>query len=126
MIRKYKIKARSPRKESELQLQIAVVRYLQMQPREILFNGSAGGIRTSMSQAKKMKASGYRKGWPDLLIMEPRGEFHGLAIELKVKGNYPSAEQKKVIQDLKERGYWAEVATGFDQAKEIIDFYFKL
>jgi len=47
-----------------------------------------------------------------------------LAIELKVKGNYASIHQKEVISKLRERGYKAEVCTGFDQAKETIDKYF--
>ena len=111
-------------KQSEQGLQVAVAGYLRMKVKDILFNGSPGGIRTSITQARKMKAAGYKKGWPDLLILEPRGEYHGLAIELKVKGNYASIHQKEVISKLRERGYKAEVCTGFDQAKETIDKYF--
>ena len=118
------MRKKAPRKEGELHLQIAVVNYLKMLKGNILFNGSAGGVRTSIKQAVKMKLSGYRKGFPDLIILEPRGEYHGLAIELKVKGNYASIYQKEVIKQLRERGYKAEVCTGFDQAKETIDSYF--
>jgi len=118
------MKQRAPRKDHEFHLQVAVVNYLRMLKGNILFNGSAGGIRTSIKQARKMKLSGYRKGWPDLLILEARKQYHGLAIELKVKGNYASIHQKEVIQKMRDRGYKAEVCTGFDQAKETIDSYF--
>ena len=118
------MRKKAPRKEGELHLQIAVVNYLRMLKGNILFNGSAGGIRTSITQARKMKLGGYRRGFPDLIILEPRGQYHGLAIELKVKGNYASIYQKEVIKQMRERGYKAEVCTGFDQAKETIDTYF--
>ena len=120
------------RREHEFDLQVRVVNYMRSKNFEgslfddLLFNGSAGGIRTSLSQGKKMKMSGYRKGWPDLLIMEPRGEFHGLAIELKVKGNYGSPDQKEVIKELIKRGYFAQICTGYEEATETIDMYFKL
>ena len=74
----------------------------------------------------KAKRTGYVAGFPDLFIYEPKGGFNGLAIELKVKGNYASPKQKAWIQKLKDRGYMAEVCTGFDQAKKIIDKYFNL
>ena len=114
------------RTDHEFQLQVAVVNYLRCQKGDLLFNGSAGGIRTSLSQGKKMKMSGYRKGFPDLLILEARGSFHGLAIELKVKGNYGSVDQKEVIEILNKKGYLAKICTGFDQAKETIDQYLSL
>ena len=110
------------RREHEFDLQVAVVNYLRSQKEDLLFNGSAGGIRTSLSQGKKMKMTGYRKGWPDLLIMEPRGEFSGLAI----KGNYGSPEQKEVIRILNEKGYFAMICTGFEEARETIDLYLKI
>ena len=115
---------KAPRKQPEYNLQKAVVNYLRMLKGNLLFNGSAGGVWTSKAQGNKLSLAGYRKGWPDLIILEPRGGYHGLAIELKVKGNYASIYQKEVIKQMRERGYKAEVCTGFDQAKETIDSYF--
>jgi len=46
-----------------------------------------------------------------------------LAIELKVKGNYASKKQKEVLQKLRDKGYMAEVCTGFDMATNAIDKY---
>lgn len=80
-------------------------------------------MRTFLSVAKRMKQTGYKSGFPDLFIYQPKGIHHGLAIELKVKGNYPSENQKKVLQLLNNAGYKAEVCTGFDEAIQVIDEY---
>ena len=73
-----------------------------------------------------MVATGYKSGFPDLFIYEPKGEYSGLAIELKVKGNYASPNQKKVLSILSERGYLSELCTGFDDAIKVIDEYMGL
>jgi len=49
------MKQRAPRKEGELHLQIAVVNYLRMLKGNLLFNGCAGGVWTSMAQGSKLK-----------------------------------------------------------------------
>tara|TARA_R110002073_G_scaffold199542_2_gene358652 strand:- start:7978 stop:8298 length:321 start_codon:yes stop_codon:yes gene_type:complete len=106
-------------------LQKAICRYLDIKYNKVFYNGSAGGMRTYMSVAKKMKQTGYKSGFPDIFIYEPRGEYSGLAIELKVKGNYASPKQKEVLQLLNNAGYLAKVCTGFDNAIEVIDDYLK-
>jgi len=77
----------------------------------VLHCASAGGMRTSMRTAIKMKRAGYKKGFPDVFIYEPRGQFHGMAVELKL-GSYPSAEQKEWQAELLKRGYYAVVVPG--------------
>lgn len=67
--------------------------------------------------------TGYKAGFPDLFIYEPKGLFHGLAIELKVKGNYASPQQKEVLAKLQSKGYRTEVCTGFEEAIKVIDEY---
>jgi hypothetical protein len=118
-------KTKSKNKQPEYELQKAVCRYLDIKYNKIFYNGSAGGMRTFMSVAKKMKATGYKSGFPDLFIYEPRNGYNGLAIELKVKGNYASPKQKEVLLLLNKAGYFAKVCTGFDEATELIDEYLK-
>ena len=113
----------SKSKYSESNLQKAVVDFIKMQFPKMLYCASAGGVYTSMSQAKKMKATGYVKGFPDLFIYEPIGKYYGLAIELKVKGNYASKEQKEWIERLNKRGYYAKVCTGFEDCIYTIKKY---
>ena len=119
-------KRKSKNKQPEYLLQVAICNYIAIKYSRIFFNGSAGGMRTYLSVAKKMKATGYQAGFPDLFIYEPRGEFHGLAIELKVKGNYASPKQKQVLEKLNAKGYCTEVCTGFDHATKVIDEYLSI
>jgi hypothetical protein len=112
-------------KNKEYELQKSVVKYIRFKYPQILYCASAGGVRTSMSQAIKMKATGYVKGFPDLFIYEPLKGFNGLAIELKVKGNYPTKEQKSWAVELNDRGYKACICTGLDDAINCINRYFE-
>jgi|TARA_R110000744_G_scaffold242532_2_gene359600 hypothetical protein len=109
----------------EHSLQKSLVDYMLLSYPKILFCASAGGMRTSMSQAIKMKSSGYVKGFPDMFVYEPKNKFNGLAIELKVKGNYPSPHQVKWISDLNARGYKAVVCTGFQEAINELNNYMR-
>ena len=106
----------------EYQLQKAVCKYLDLQ--NVLYCGSMGGqYQVNMSQRIKAKKSGYKKGFPDLFIYEPRGSYHGLAIELKVGYNKPTVEQLTWLNKLTERGYLAMSSNGLDQTIEIIEKY---
>lgn len=110
--------------QRELHTQIAVVKWIKLSFPEMLYCASAGGMRTSLSVAKKMKASGYVKGFPDLFLYHPTNKHNGMAIELKADNKgYASKEQKEWIKKLNERGYYAVVAKGFDQAIQEITAY---
>lgn len=130
---------------TESQLQEAVAEYLVRQYPNIMFHSDFGsGVRLTPSQAKRQKRqNGYRKGWPDLFIAAPKGTAHmhfltvecaGLFLELKKDGTRLKkkngewatehiAEQALVLHELRRRGYCAEFAVGFDEAKMIIDRY---
>jgi hypothetical protein len=116
------------RKQHEADLQKAVIKYMKLQHPAIFINGSMGGTYLKYeSQRVKAKLCGYKKGFPDLFIYEPRMidgiMYHGLAIELKVKGNYASQVQKRTLEDLKERNYKTFVCTGIDHTIEVIEWY---
>ena len=110
----------------EYQLQKALIQWINLKYPKLLYCASAGGVRTSFTQAKKMKATGYVKGFPDLFIYEPKGDFHGLAIEIKTEKGRVSISQINWITKLEERGYYAKVCKGFDQCKSIIELYMEL
>lgn len=116
------MKKRTLNQNTEYQLQKAVCKYLDLQ--NVLYCGSMGGqYQVHMSQRIKAKKSGYKKGFPDLFIYEPVGKWHGLAIELKVGYNKATNEQRWWRDQLRERGYMAEICTGIDEALEIINNY---
>lgn len=111
--------------QEEQETQVAVVTWLEAQYPGVLFCASAGGMRTSLRTAVKMKRAGYRKGFPDLFIYEPKRGYNGLAIELKKEeGGRVSDAQKGWIDSLRTRGYYAAVCEGFDEAVSTIEAYF--
>jgi hypothetical protein len=111
--------------ESEANQQEIVIKYLRLAYPDALYCASAGGMWTSDSQRIKMARAGYVKGFPDLFIYEPRGEFHGLAIEMKKeKGGVASPEQKRWQEQLRNRGYCSYICKGNEEAIKVIDEYF--
>jgi hypothetical protein len=74
-------------------------------------------------------------GWPDVFIASPRGEYHGLFLELKRDGERVHLRngnlsqdkhirtQEAVLQLLRDQGYRAEFGVGFEHSKSIIDSY---
>lgn len=121
-------------KESDLQVMVAD--YLRLRYPSVLFHSDFGsGIKLTQGQAMKQKRqNGGRRGWPDMFVAEPRGRWKGLFIELKKEGtrvfkkngDFASehiAEQNIMLIDLSARGYCAEFAVGFDEAKKLIDDY---
>jgi len=125
-------------KHPEYDLQVAVCEYLNLQyPKLMYTSDTIASIKLTPQQAsrnKKIQKDGFKM--PDVLIFEPRSKFHGLFIELKVdspwkkdgtlKKNEHLEGQWKTILDLVSKGYYADFATGFDEAKEKIDWYMNL
>ena len=109
----------------EQRLQTGVMRWVDATFPEIahLVMASAGGVRTSMSQAVKMKSMGYRKGTPDIFVAVPKGGRHGLFLELKAIGGKASPEQNIMLANLQAQGYAAAVVVGFDQVKATLTAY---
>ena len=106
----------------EYQLQKAVCKYLDLQ--NVLYCGSMGGqYQVHFSQRIKAKKSGYKRGFPDLFIYEPKGKWHGLAIELKVGYNRATKEQLYWRDELNKRGYISEICYTLDETISIIETY---
>lgn len=80
-----------------------------------------------MYEAVKFKRSGVKSGIPDICVPLPSGSYHGLYIELKRrKGSRISDNQIYWLAYLREKGYYAEIAYGFDEAKEMVLHYLSL
>ena len=84
-----------------------------------------GGVR-HIGTAVKLKAEGGMAGVPDLFLMIPAAEYHGLFIEMKVKGGKVSSSQKEFMTVATAMGYRAVVCYGFDEAKQAINDYFTI
>jgi len=109
----------------EIDLQNSVVEYLEYT--RMLFTCTLGGVFLGRSnwKQKKMLSKHYSKGVPDVLIFEPsdNGKYNGLMVELKIKGNYPTAEQKDWIAKLNSRNYKAVICRSLEEFIEIIKAY---
>lgn len=131
-------------KESTLQCHVAD--YLRLRYPHVLFHSDYGsGIKLTPGQAAKQKRqNGGRRAWPDLFVAETiivkkeDGTYKGLSglfVELKREGtriykrdgtlvaDQHIREQHALLVELERRGYAARFAVGFDQAKQIIDWY---
>lgn len=84
-----------------------------------------GGLRDPRV-AVKLKAEGVLAGFPDLVVMEPRGGYHGAVVEMKSETGRVSANQTRVLSGLRRRGYHVIVARGADEAFEKVERYLAL
>jgi hypothetical protein len=127
------------KKQSEYNLQKQICEYLKYKYPNILFlTDTVAAIRLTPMQGKRNKdvqKQGFKT--PDLLILEPKGNYAGLMIELKIenpfykgqfieiKSNEHIKEQADSLFKLNIKRYCACFAWSFDMAKAIIDDYMK-
>ena len=90
----------------------------------LLFHVPNGGSR-HVVEAKKLKALGVLAGVPDLILLYAAHDFHGWCGEMKVKGGAPTSEQKRIINELKRRGYFAEFFYTQEAAWQSLLWYVK-
>ena len=68
--------------------------------------GYSGGYKSNAARASRMKAEGVRRGPPDINIDEPREDWHGMRIEMKIGKNRQTPEQAEWAHRLDARGYY--------------------
>jgi hypothetical protein len=116
---------------SEHAEQVAVIQWFRLQHKKYakcLFsipNGAhlAGDARLRAIKMNNLKASGLVPGVSDLFLMIPTDGWHGLFIEMKVRGGKLSDSQKEFMGLATLMGYQAVVCYGFDEAKDAITNY---
>ncbi len=79
---------------------------------------------------------GGKSSVSDFMFYDPRHGFSGLAVELKATGETvynkngsiraDKVDQEKFLQDLRDRGWKATFAVGFDEAHKIISEYYSI
>lgn len=80
------------------------------------------GVRSERTGAR-LKKIGLQRGFPDLFIIKPCGNYHGLFIEMKSLKGSATKEQREWIVKLNSLGYCAKICKGFDAARKVIDDY---
>ena len=116
--------------------------YLKMQYPGIVYRFDlAADLKLTMGQARRHKDIHGQRGYPDLFIAKPvynakeDKNYHGCFIELKregttifkkdgtIRADSHLKEQAEFLSKLRECGYMAEFAVGFDHTKSLIDYY---
>jgi len=112
---------------TESQDQIALFEWAEYIPElKLMHHIPNGGSRTA-SEGARFKREGVKAGVSDICLPLPRGEYHGLYIELKaVNGRKATTAQFDFLRDVKAVGYYGAVCYGFDEAREAIEKYLKM
>lgn len=119
---KAKRKSLTPTEDHE---QIMFVTWLRNQGYRVA--ASANGGKRNLFEAMKLKRMGVSAGFPDIFVPLPRAIYHGFFVEMKrVSGGKVSDLQLEWLSYLRLMGYYAEVANGFDEARELFMQYLKL
>jgi hypothetical protein len=134
---KFKPQERQPKQQLEYHLQKQICQWLSIQYPKVLFlSDTVASVKLTIPQQVRNKAI-QKHGFkcPDLIIFEPRNEWHGLMIELKKETPYKKNGVIKASQDghlekqeqtligLVGKGYYTSFAWSFEMAKEIITNY---
>jgi hypothetical protein len=105
---------------SERSEQAALIQWADWQGRVIPEAGLLFAIPNGQARPGQPLEPGLRKGVPDLFLPVPRGQYHGLFIELKYGRNRPSPEQAEWMVRLSQQGYRTAVCYGWMDAKDVI------
>lgn len=81
-----------------------------------------GGKRDTKT-AVALKRQGVKAGVPDIHLPAPRGDYHGLYIELKAGKNFTTGNQKRWLDYLRQQGYFTAVCYNWQVAAELIETY---
>lgn len=127
-IEEERLHRRRPSHEREHIAQVKCVTYFRNSYPEysrLLFAVPNGGARTKTTAAK-LKAEGVVAGVSDLILLVPRGQYHGLCIEMKTEKGKQSEEQKVWQELVTEQGYLYVVIRSFDDFIELTNYYLGL
>lgn len=88
----------------------------------MMYHVPNGGSRNPY-EAANLKRQGVKAGVPDVWLPVPRGEYHGLVIEMKAGSNKPTKDQLWWIANLTRQGYFVTVCYTWSAAsKKIIEY----
>jgi len=99
---------------------------LPVYPELALMFAIPNGGQRNIVVANKLKAEGVKAGVPDIFLCAPRGNYHGLFLELKHGRNRATAEQSYWLERLERQGYRAVVVHEFEGARDALIEYLTL
>jgi len=118
-------------KESESSLQVnvysrALVNFTDSHPEILLLHAIPNGDWRGFGTGMKLKAQGVMPGIPDLFLPVPKGDYHGLYIELKKAGGSVKLCQWEIMEALHHHGYCVRITNQLEAAMNILDEYLNL
>ena len=121
------------RNNPEYNLHRAICRYISLQYPKVMFNSDMAGVNTSKTARGMAKTLRSERGFPDLVLYEAKGKYHGLFLEVKIStpfkknGEIKSGdhlkEQQHVLWKLEQRGFKALFVWDISDAMVIINEY---
>lgn len=122
--------------KSEAKLQTVVSHYLRTShPHTEFMCDIAAGMKLSIGMATLAKRWRSSRGFPDVIILERKGEWSALMLELKTEKAPTWKKDGELVKDehlenqqamhvkLRNKGYYACFGKGFDHCRSIIDWY---
>ena len=95
-------------------------------PEISLMHSIPNGGKRNIREASRLKKEGALAGVSDIFLPVARKGFHGLYIELKVKGGKTSDNQKWWISETIKQGYLSVVCFGWVETSEVIGKYLNM
>ena len=92
---------------------------------KLMYHVPNEGKRSAVTGAR-MKQAGLKPGVPDVCLPTAHGGYVGLYIEMKVKPNKPTENQKQWLRALREAGHFTAVCYTWEEAKNLIEEYLGL
>lgn len=88
----------------------------------LIYHIPNGGSRNKL-EAANLKAQGVKSGVPDLHLPVPKGDSHGLYIEMKFGKNKTTEKQDWWLEQLRQQGYAVGICWTADAAMDMIADY---
>lgn len=116
---------------SEAKESMALIKWAKLKNIRLVHIANEG--ERSRQYGASLVRQGLSKGFPDLLMASARGGYFGMFIEMKQKFHYTESEkakqswknQEEWLSHLRNQGYFAFFAYGWEDAKSVIEMYMK-
>lgn len=88
------------------------------------FRHLPGTRRARAAQVGALRSQGFTDGVADLLLLFPRGPWHGAVLELKARGRKPTAAQVRWLRITESAGFACACLDNFDDATQWLMCYY--
>ena len=118
-----------PLRATERGMQATIIQYIDKaypQIGPLCFHVPLELLRREHHTAGMFHALGARAGVADIMMLIPRGAYHGLLVELKVPPRRPTDTQVKFLELARAQGYAACWSDSINTVLRLIDVYLRL